>query len=134
MAARRDGTKVLENTSGPLSDSDFRHESDLKNCLLEREGKMEGSGERERQTQRQRQISCPLVVHSTNGCSNQDWTRPGSESVAGNSESPTWVEGPKYLNHHLLPPRIHSSRKSEVRVELGLEPRHSFMGCGHLKW
>lgn len=36
---------------------------------------------------------------------------------------------PNYLRHHLLPPRVCVSRKLEYKIELGIKPRHSYLGC-----
>lgn len=43
--------------------------------------------------------------------------------------SPLWAAGTQQLCHHLLPPRICISRKLELKVELGLKPRHPNSGC-----
>lgn len=37
-------------------------------------------------------------------------------------------QDPKYLNHHLLQPKVCTSRKLEVVAQLGLTPRHSDRG------
>lgn len=36
-------------------------------------------------------------------------------------------QGPNYLSPHLLPPRVSMSRKLELGVALGIEPRRSNM-------
>lgn len=50
-----------------------------------------------------------------------------------NSDLPYGWEKPKYLNCGLLPPRMHISRKLELRVEPSPEPCDSEMGCRHPK-
>lgn len=40
--------------------------------------------------------------------------------------------GLKHLNHHPLPPGMHTSRKLGSEAEPGFEPRFSSMGCRHL--
>lgn len=67
-----------------------------------------------------------LVVHSPKACNSQGWAK----SKPGLKLNPSFQHGwqrPKYLSHHLLPPRICISRKLELEVELGLEPWHSDM-------
>lgn len=39
-------------------------------------------------------------------------------------------QGPNYLDHHLLPPRVYTSREVELVLELGLESLHS-IGDAH---
>lgn len=41
--------------------------------------------------------------------------------------------GPKHLDHHLLPPRMHLGTKLDSGAQLGLELRHSFMRRRHLR-
>lgn len=38
--------------------------------------------------------------------------------------------GPKYLNHHVLLPRMYVGRKVELQTELGLDPSTPDMGVG----
>lgn len=66
------------------------------------------------------------------------WYGPQMSAIArvGQAEARIWElsphllsgwQGPKNLNHHSLPPRVHFSSKLEPEAELGLEPTHSDM-------
>lgn len=50
-------------------------------------------------------------------------TRPRLKPAAQSSSAREQV--PNYLVHHLLLPNVLISRKLELRMDLGLEPRHS---------
>lgn len=54
-----------------------------------------------------------------------------ARSIELNSSLSHGWQGPNYLVHHLLPPRVQISRKLESGTESGFEPRHPIMGCGH---
>lgn len=53
------------------------------------------------------------------------------KSLTPQPESPTWWQGLKYLNHHLLPPHTCIIRKLKSEVEPGIKTMCSDMGCGH---
>lgn len=73
------------------------------------------------------------LVYSPNARNSQGLVRP-NQSQGTQSRSPMGQQGIKYLNHHLLPPRVDNSRKLEWKPERGLKLNHSGKRCGYLTW
>lgn len=74
-----------------------------------------------------------LVVHLPNAAAAR--TDPGQIWDLGTpSGYPTWWQGPKLLSCHLLPTRVHISRKLELGTEQRFKLKYSNMRCGDSMW
>lgn len=74
--------------------------------------------------QRDRQRDLPLV-YSLNACNSQSWAMQKPEaynSIQG------W-QGPSYFSDHPLLLRVYINKELGMEAELGLDPRHTDMGC-----
>lgn len=71
-----------------------------------------------------------LLVHSPTCL----WYLGQGQAKARSQDFPGEWQGPKYLTHYLLPPRVHISRKLELEADLELKCRHCYVGCQLPKW
>lgn len=82
--------------------------------------------EAERQMKRNRQDGSYLLAHSPK-CPYQLEEGPGLEAGAGNL-----IHEPNYLSHPGCLSVFALARNWNLKLELGLEPGHSDVGCRHL--
>lgn len=53
-----------------------------------------------------------------------------NQEATTQSRSPLWEQGPNYMNHYLLPPRMCVKRKLKLEAYLGFISNNPTMACG----